>query len=381
MKDDGMLMTLSTVVSPFVSSPLPDKRGTLSLVLDEGGPGFSLLLITPLCNANCRFCGFARDVYDRSAAGHMPLEKACEAIDVLYRNGVRYLVLSGGEPLMHPDLLKIIQRARQLEMNVMVVTNGGLLSEKRVNELADVGVSGLIISIDAADSAIHEQNRGLPGVCEMIRLANKVAAQRRLSTTASVAMSRLVDYDQLPDFLKSMGFKWVTFSYPCRQMEGTSNLAQTSGDLMDFSDEELFAEFEKVKKMNRRMRVLNPMRSLTEMQRLVKGEKQHYPCFGGFKYFYVDWNSDLWRCQYWHEPICKVHEFDLTKTVRDGCTKCMIDCYRDSSLLHHVGVSMHDAWHEMKQGRPFAAFRKLATRATLDSLLSVLEDTSWLKKV
>jgi len=315
----------------------------------KAGPGFSVLSITPVCNASCRFCGFSRDVYNREAGGHMPLERVFEAIDVLYRHGVRYLVLSGGEPLLHPDLLPIIRWARQLDMNVMLVTNGGLLSEKRVTDLAGVGVSGLVISIDAADVALHEDNRGLPGVCNKIREANTLAAVHGVSTTASVTMSRMVDYELLPDFLKSLGFKWVTFSYPCRQL-GSSNLAQTDNELMDFSDDELVAEFDKIKKMKRRIRVLNPTRSLEEMQRFVRGEEQRYPCYGGFRYFYVDWNSDLWRCQFWHEPICKVGEFDASMTIRDDCTLCMIDCYRDSSLLHHVGVSLHDAWHAFKRG-------------------------------
>lgn len=311
----------------------------------------------------------------------MPLERAFEAIDVLYRQGVRYLVLSGGEPLLHPELLQIINRARLLDMHVMLVTNGGLLSEQRIADLASVGLSGLVVSIDAADEPTHEKNRGLPGVCAKIRAANHQLARLGIASTASVAMSRLVDYEQLPDFLKSLGFKWVTFSYPCRQMNGTSNLAQTDSNLMNFSDDELIAEFEKIKKLKKRIRVLNPARSLEEMQRLVRNEPQRYPCLGGFRYFYVDWNSDLWRCQYWHKPICKVGEFDASKIVRDGCTICMIDCYRDSSLLHHIGVSIHDCWTELRHGRPLGAFKKLATRANRDSMLSVLEDVAWIMKV
>ncbi len=360
------------------STPPLDTRSTIRMVLEEGGPGFCVFSITPICNASCRFCGFSRDVYNRDDGSHITLERAIEAIDVLYRHGVRYLVLSGGEPLLHPDLSGIIKHARQLEMNVMLVTNGGLLSEKRIQTLAEDDLSGLVISIDAADSSIHEDNRGLPGVCEKIRQANIIAERHKISTTASVTMSRLVDYEQLPVFLKSLGFKWVTFSYPCREL-GSSNLAQTDNSLMDFSNEELIAEFDKIKEMKKQMRVLNPTRSLEEMQRFLRNEEQRYPCFGGFRYFYVDWNSDLWRCQYWHKPICKVWEFDESKTIRDGCTLCMIDCYRDSSLLHHIGISLHDAWQELRHKRPLSAVKKLATRASRDSLLSVIEDIVWIK--
>ena len=179
------------------------------MVLDEGGPGFCQFAITPLCNASCGFCGFSRDVMPHDAGGHVPLEEALEAIDIMYRNGVRYLVLTGGEPLMHPGVIDIIRRARALDMNVTVVTNGSLLSDKRIRELAHTGVSGLVISIDAADAAVHENNRGLPGVCEKIRLANQLSKELKMTTTASVTISRLLDFETLPDFLESLGFTWV----------------------------------------------------------------------------------------------------------------------------------------------------------------------------
>ena len=379
----GLVISVNTTMLASLPPVLPakDTRSTLRMVLEDGGPGFCVLSITPICNASCGFCGFARDVYNREHGSHMQLDRAFEVIDVMYRHGVRYLVLSGGEPLLHPDLLQIVERARLLDMNVMIVTNGGLLSEKRIADLASVGLSGLVVSVDAADAATHEKNRGLPGVCAKIKMTNQQLAHLGISSTASVTMSRLVDYEQLPDFLKSLGFKWMTFSYPCRQMNGTSNLAQSDGDLMNFSDDELIIEFEKIKKLKKRLRVLNPTRSVEEMQRFLRNEPQRYPCLGGFRYFYVDWNSDLWRCQFWHEPICKVSEFEASKTVRDNCTLCMIDCYRDSSLLHHIGVSLHDSWTELKQGRPIGAYKKLATRANRDSLLSVLEDVAWIMKV
>jgi len=66
--------------------------------------------------------------------------------------------------------------------------------------------------------------------------------------------------------------------------------------------------------------------------------------------------------------------------VRDGCTKCMIDCYRDSSVMQHVGVSVHDAYQSLKRGRFSDGVAALTRRGNLGSLHAVLEQLPWLLK-
>src|ERR1700679_1537429 len=87
----------------------------------------------------------------------------------------------------------------------------------------------------------------------------------------------------------------------------------------------------------------------------LHGEAERFVCYGGYKYFYMDWNYDLWRCENWRTPICSVWEFDRGKLVRDGCTACMADCYRDASVMLHLAVSLGDAFDELSEGRLLAA--------------------------
>jgi len=271
-------------------------RNTLRLLLEEGGPGFCQFALNNACNARCGFCGFALDKLPRASWKYAEREGALEAIDILYRQAVRYLVLTGGEPMLHPDLLEIVQRASDLGMKVLLVTNAGLLKPHRIRELGAAGLSSFIISIDAADAETHERNRGLPGVCERIREANALIDDLGLHSTASVTMSRLVDYDALPDFLKSLGFRAVTFSYPLTELN-SNFLSFSNSGLVNYSDAELLQAFEQVKALKQRFPVVNPSSSLAEMQRYVRGEEQRFPCLGGFQYFYLDWHLDLWRCQ------------------------------------------------------------------------------------
>ena len=359
--------------------PQPDGQSTLRLVLEEGGPGFCQFALNNACNARCGFCGFALDKLPRKDWQYVDREGALEAIDILYRQAVRYLVLTGGEPMLHPDLAEIVHRASTPGMKVLLVTNAGLLKPHRIRELADAGLSSFIISIDAAEAETHERNRGLPGVCERIREANAVIDELGLHSTASVTMSRLVDYDALPDFLKSLGFKAVTFSYPLTKLE-SNFLSFSDSNLVNYSDAELLQAFEQVKALKKRFQVVNPTASLDEMERFVRGEEQRFPCLGGFQYFYLDWHLDLWRCHNWDRPMCHIKDFDGSQRVRDGCTKCMIDCYRDSSVMQHIGVSAHDAYQSLKRGNLREGAKALTRNGNLGSVHAVLEQLPWLLK-
>lgn len=374
-------MTPPTVITdtPATASPPTNgtQRGMLRMVLEDGGPGFCQFAINNACNARCGFCSFALDTLPREDWRFVDRDKALAALDILARQGIRYLLFTGGEPLLHHDLPLFAKRAHDLGMKVMLVSHASLLRPPKIHELVEAGVSSFIISVDAASEEAHERNRGLPGVCARIREVNRILKELKIHCTASVTMSRLVDYDALPDFLRSLGFTSVTFSYPLTYLGG-SFLGFSASDLVNYTADELMQAFEKIKALKKRFQVVNPTPSIEDMQRFLRKEEQRFPCLGGYKYFHLDWNLDLWRCHYWDKPMCSVFEFDGSQRVRDGCTKCMIDCYRDSSTMQHIGVSLHDAYQALAAGHIGKAVRVLATKSNLGSLRSVLEELPWL---
>ncbi len=352
---------------------------TLQLVFQAGGPGFCQFAINNACNANCGFCNFARDTFPKEQSKFVDLNEGLDAINILFREGIRYLVFTGGEPTLNPNLITFVAHAAELGIKCMVVTNGGLLTASKVYELADAGLSSLIISVDAATPEIHEHNRGLPGVCNKIKEANQVLKNIGMYSTASVTMSHLVDYDALPDFLTSLGFESVVFSYPLTNLD-SNFMGYSDAGLVTHTDESLWQAYEKVKQLKKRFRVVNPTLSLEEMQRFVKNEEQRYPCLAGYRFFFLDWDLNLWRCHFWYEPMCSIYEFDSSKLVRDGCTKCMINCYRDSSLMQQIAVSMQDAYQSMRKGKFFDTTKALTRKGNIDSLRAVMEELPWIMR-
>ena len=375
-------LTAAEYSAPVVK-PRKSFGRLLGDVLDHGGPGYLQFAITNICNARCDFCGFAVDRFDPSRRRSVSLEEARDVIDIAVKNHIGYLLFVGGEPLAHRDLRAMVRYAAERGVHPMICTNGSLWTERNMRGFADDGLSSVIMSIDSHDVARHEQNRGLPEVCRKIRRANEVFAGLSVQTTASVTVSRLIDdYDELPEFLQTLGFSSCTFSYPLTSLE-SSYLSFSDSKLVSYSTEELIGVFEKIKAMKKRSgyAVINPAESLTEMQRHLRKEPERFGCLGGHKYFYLDWNLDLYRCHAWDKPMCNIYDFDESKLIRDGCTKCMIDCYRDPSVLQFVAISASDAWNNVKKGKLGAAAGNVFDRRNLISLRAVWEDRNWIGKV
>jgi MoaA/NifB/PqqE/SkfB family radical SAM enzyme len=373
-------------IPPDQTSPppiRPKKTGAFTLfreVLRHGGPGYLQFAITNLCNADCDFCGFARSKFDPKARRSVTLEEARRVIDVALKNHIGYLLFVGGEPMVHRDLRAMTRYAAERGIRPMICTNGGLWTEENMRGLVDDGLTSVIMSIDAHDIAKHEKNRGLPDVCKKIRRANEFFQGVRVQTTASITASRLIDdYEKLPPFLESLGFKSCTFSYPLTSL-ASSYLSFSDSGLVSYSKQELIALFEKIKTMKRNsgFPVVNPRESLDEMQRHLRGEKEKFACLGGHKYFYLDWKLDLYRCHYWETPMCKVWDWDESKLIRDGCTRCMIDCYRDPSVLQFIAISASDAFNDLKKGNLTGAARHIFDARNLTSLKAVWEDRKWI---
>ena len=368
---------------PPVVKPRKGFGQLLGEILNHGGPGYVQFAITNVCNAKCDFCNFAVDKFDPRQRRSVSLEEARDVIDICVKNHIGYLLFVGGEPLAHKHLREMIRYTAEQGIHPMVCTNGSLWTEKNMRAMANDGLSSVIMSIDAHDVARHEKNRGLAHVCRKIKRANEVFTELGVQTTASVTASRLIDdYAKLPDFLRSLGFASCTFSYPLTSL-ASSYLSFSDSSLVSYKTEELIDVFEQIKKMKTESGypVVNPRESLSEMQRHLRKEPERFGCLGGHKYFYLDWNLNLYRCHAWDKPMCSIYEFDQTKLIRDGCTKCMIDCYRDPSVLQHVAISVSDAYQNMKKGRLGAAAKNIFDRRNLISLRAVWEDRKWIGKV
>jgi len=95
------------------------------------------------CNLACEYC----NEYD-DFSKPVPTETMFARVDQLAELGTSVITISGGEPLLHPDLDDIIRRIRQRGMIAGLITNGYLLVAERIQRLNRAGLEWLQISID-----------------------------------------------------------------------------------------------------------------------------------------------------------------------------------------------------------------------------------------
>jgi len=95
------------------------------------------------CNLSCAYC----NEYDNHSKP-VPAPTMFERVDRLAALGTTIITISGGEPLLHPDLDLIVSRIRRHGMIAGMITNGYLLTAERILRLNRAGLEHLQISID-----------------------------------------------------------------------------------------------------------------------------------------------------------------------------------------------------------------------------------------
>lgn len=101
------------------------------------------LVSTRRCNLSCQYCNEYDDV-----SRPVETDTLLERVDHLGRLGTAIITLSGGEPLLHPDLDRVIRRVRSTGAIAGLITNGYLLTGERIGRLNEAGLDHLQISID-----------------------------------------------------------------------------------------------------------------------------------------------------------------------------------------------------------------------------------------
>ena len=117
------------------------------------------------CNLDCTYCNEFDDT-----SSPVPLDQMKRRLDLLAEMGTSIITISGGEPLLHPDLDEIIRHIRKRGMVAGLITNGFFLNKERIQRLNEAGLEHLQISIDNAvpDEVSKKSLKTLDGRLEML---------------------------------------------------------------------------------------------------------------------------------------------------------------------------------------------------------------------
>ncbi|MEZ4409259.1 MAG: radical SAM protein [Polyangiales bacterium] len=170
-----------------------DFRNVSDFDNDTEGNGRALLRINGHCNMSCAFCFVDRTVPDFDADGLIA------QIERMAERDPSHLVLSGGEPTLHPALPRLIARAKELGFRTIEIQTNGVKAADfaYAKTLADAGLNKITVSLHSTDPERSDKITRLTGGFE-----KTVAAMenfRRLGVLTQVAhVITKANYEELP---------------------------------------------------------------------------------------------------------------------------------------------------------------------------------------
>ena len=171
---------------------------------------------TTRCNFRCRHCGSdcGRAIKEKD----MPLEdflKALDTIPPVKKPGDFNVVLTGGEPLMRPDIAEAGREILRRGFSWGMVTNGWFYDETMHEKLMGAGMGAITVSLDGLEDS-HDWMRGIPGSFKRaVRAISIIAAEPRLlyDVVTCVNKRNLPQLEAIYSLLSGMGVKqWRLFT-------------------------------------------------------------------------------------------------------------------------------------------------------------------------
>jgi MoaA/NifB/PqqE/SkfB family radical SAM enzyme len=199
---------------------LPERFG-----IKEGAEQFPLMVVLSMsyvCNARCPQCPYTqsdiRETYEDALFMSQELFK--KIADECGQYGSYLRLSGGGEPLLHPQMLELIEYAKNAGARVGLITNGSLLTPERVDRLLKAGTDMIEVSVDAADPETYGKIRIGLNFDRLVRHLRYAVKTRNewdspTSIVVSVVNQQLIEgkIDQIVDFWKAIADNVIVRKY------------------------------------------------------------------------------------------------------------------------------------------------------------------------
>ncbi len=188
-------------------------------------PGVLAAEVTPRCDRDCLYC------YNTWRADEVPAEPPLSAAELiplveeaLQASGRGAVQLSGGEPLLRPDLFDIIEGLRSPGRPISLVTDGGHIDDGIADRLKDLGVGPVQPTLMAADRVVHDGLKGARCFDDTVAGIRRLLA-RAVPVTVSYVCTKQ-NHEHFREVLElcfALGIRSVAFSRLCVTGAAASN--------------------------------------------------------------------------------------------------------------------------------------------------------------
>ena len=309
-----------------------------------GGHKFPLnimLSVTDHCPSRCSYCQIPKRGYPGPSTRQL-----LEIIDQAAELGTQRLGLWGGEPLIRPDIGKIIERAKEKGMYVTMDSNGYLLPE-RIDEIS--GLDHLVIALDGPREA-HDANREKDSHRKAIKAIE--IASRRIQTWTITVLTRN-NLDAIPyilDVARRYGLM-TTFQI----LHHNNILARNKEKLMPCQEEYRKAIRQLLQEKGKGAPIASSTTYLKHLLRwndyeevTAPDSRDGYPCLAGRLFCNIDSDGSLYPCSLlvgeMEAPnVLECGLAEAWKQLREApCDACVAGCFTEYSHLY--GLHLPTIW-------------------------------------
>jgi MoaA/NifB/PqqE/SkfB family radical SAM enzyme len=282
------------------------------------------------CNLACTYCNEFDDF-----SNPVPIEDMYRRIDKLGALGTAVVTISGGEPLLHPQLDEIIHRIRANGMVAGLITNGYLLVAERIQRLNRAGLEWLQISIDNVnpDEVSKKSLKVLDKKLEL--LAEHADFHVNINSVVGSGISHPQDALVIGKRAVELGFSSTI-----------GIIHDGGGQVQPLGDEErrIYHEMKRLEK-----------RSFTRVNsfqdNIAKGKPNEWRCRAGSRYLYICENGLVHYCsQQRGYPAIPLEHYTRDHLRREYLTEKSCAPHCTVSCVHQV--SIFDSWRAPQQTSP-----------------------------
>jgi len=284
------------------------------------------------CNLACEYCNEFDDF-----SKPVPSETMFRRIDKLAELGTSVITISGGEPLLHPDLDSIIRRIRRNGMVAGLITNGYLLVAERIHSLNKAGLEWLQISIDnvTPDDVSKKSLKVLDR--KLALLAEHADFHVNINSVVGGGVRNPQDALVIGRRAMALGFSSTV-----------GIIHDGDGQLQPLTDEER-AVYHEMKSLEKRS--FTRVNSFQES--IAQGRPNQWRCRAGARYLYICENGLVHYCsQQRGYPAVPLENYTLADIRREYLTEKSCAPHCTVSCVHQV--SIFDSWRAPQQPAPTA---------------------------
>ena len=169
--------------------------------------------VTRRCNLKCVHC---RSSSQLEVVGHpdFSLDEAKRVLDDIASYASPVVVLSGGEPLLRPDVFEIAQYGTDKGLRMCLATNGTLVTPETCQKIIGSGIKMVSLSLDGASAAVHDDFRSMPGAFAATTNAARLFKENGIKflVNSSFTKRNQSEIGKLYPFVKGLGATaWYMF--------------------------------------------------------------------------------------------------------------------------------------------------------------------------